>query len=80
MILLFDILGKLLIETPWHSTKSLIGKGDSAHKNMADVPPALTLALPKKSDLPNTFKPWNEVCIPIDIPFVFEQWPHYEGR
>ena len=68
MILLFDILGELLLKTPWHSTKSLIGKGDSAHKNMADVPPALTLA------------PWNEVCIPIDIPFVFEQWPHYEGR
>ena len=34
---------------------------------MADVPPALTLELPKKSDLPNTFKPWNEVHLPIDI-------------
>ena len=67
MILLFDILGKLLIETPWHSTKNLIGKGGSAHKNMADVPPALTLELPKKSDLPNTSKPWNEVHLPIDI-------------
>ncbi|CAH3184190.1 unnamed protein product, partial [Porites lobata] len=60
-------LGKLLIETPWHSTKNLIGKGGSAHKNMADVPPALTLELPKKSNLPNTFKPWNEVHLPIDI-------------
>ena len=67
MILLFDILGKLLIETPWHSTKNLIGKGGSAHKNMADVPPTLTLELPKKSDLSNTFKPWNEVRLPIDI-------------
>ena len=67
MILLFDILGKLLIETPWHSTKNLIGKGGSAHKNMADVPPALTLELPEKSDLPNTFKRWNEVHLPIDI-------------
>ena len=67
MILLFDILGKLLIERSWHSTKSLVGKGDSAHKNMADVPPSLTLELPKKSDLPNTFKPWNEVHLPIDI-------------
>ena len=34
---------------------------------MADVPPSLTLELPKKSDLPNTFKPWNEVHLPIDI-------------
>ena len=34
---------------------------------MADVPPALTLELPKKSDLPNTCKPWNEVHLPIDI-------------
>ena len=67
MILLFNILGKLLIKTRWHSTKSLIGKGDSAHKNMADVPPSLTLELPKKSDLPNTFKPWKEVHLPIDI-------------
>ena len=66
-MLLFNILGKLLIQTPWYSTKSLIGKGDSVHKNMADVPPALTLELPKKSDLPNTFKPWNEVHLPIDI-------------
>ncbi|CAH3184195.1 unnamed protein product, partial [Porites lobata] len=60
-------LGKLLIETPWHRTKNLIGKGNSAHKNMADVPPTLTLELPKKSDLSNTFKPWNEVHLPIDI-------------
>ena len=67
MILLFDILGKLLIETSWHRTKNLIGKGNSAHKNMADVPPTLTLELPKKSDLSNTFKPWNEVHLPIDI-------------
>ena len=67
MILLFDILGKLLITTPWHSTKSLIVKGDNALKNMADVPPSLTLELPKKSDLSNTFKPWNEVHLPIDI-------------
>ena len=67
MILLFDILGKLLIMTLWHSTKSLIGKGDSAYKNMADVPPSLTLELPKKSDLPNTLKPWSEVHLPIDI-------------
>ena len=67
MILLFDILGKLLIETPWYSTKNLIGKGNNAHKNMADVPPTLTLELPKKSDLSNTFKPWNEVRLPIDI-------------
>ena len=67
MILLFDILGKLLIKTPWHSTKRLIGKGDRVHKNMADVPPSLTLELPKKSDLSNTFKPWNEVHLPIDI-------------
>ncbi|XP_073255144.1 uncharacterized protein [Porites lutea] len=36
-------------------------------KNMADVPPSLTLELPKKSDLPNTLKPWNEVHLPIDI-------------
>ena len=34
---------------------------------MADVPPSLTLELPKKSDLPNTFRPWNEVHLPIDI-------------
>ena len=34
---------------------------------MADVPPTLTLELPKKSDLSNTFKPWNEVHLPIDI-------------
>ena len=34
---------------------------------MADVLPALTLELPKKSDLPNTCKPWNEVHLPIDI-------------
>ena len=34
---------------------------------MADVPPALTLELPKKSDLPNTLKPWNEIHLPIDI-------------
>ena len=34
---------------------------------MADVPPSLTLELPKKSDLPNTLNPWNEVHIPIDI-------------
>ena len=34
---------------------------------MADVPPSLTLELPKKSDLSNTFKPWNEVHLPIDI-------------
>ncbi|CAH3180201.1 unnamed protein product [Porites lobata] len=34
---------------------------------MADVPPTLTLELPKKSDLSNTFKPWNEVRLPIDI-------------
>ena len=67
MILLFDILGTLLVKTPWHSTKSLIGKGGSAHKNMADVPPALTLELPKKSDLPNTLKPWYEVHLPIDV-------------
>ena len=58
----------MLIKTPnWHSTKSLIGKGDSAHKNMADVPPSLTLELPKKSDLSNKFKPWNEVHFPVDI-------------
>ena len=56
-----------MIETPWHSTKSLIGKGDNALKNMADVPPSLTLELPKKSDLPNTLKPWSEVHLPIDI-------------
>ena len=67
MILLFDILGKLSIETTWHSTMSLIGKGDSAHKNMADVPPGLTLELPKRSDPPNILKPWNEVRLPIDI-------------
>ena len=67
MILLFEILGKLLIETPWHSTNSLKGKGDSAHKNRADFPPALTLELPMKSDLPNTFKPWDEVHLPVDI-------------
>ena len=34
---------------------------------MADVPPALTLELPKKSDLPNTLKPWDEIHLPIDI-------------
>ena len=34
---------------------------------MADVPPSLTLELPKKSDLPNTLKPWIEVHLPIDI-------------
>ena len=67
MILLFDILGKLLIETPWHSTKSLKGKEDSVHKNMAGFPPALTLELPMKSDLPSTFKPWDEVHLPVDI-------------
>ena len=67
MILLFEILGKLLIETPWHSTNSLKGKGDSAHKNTADFPPALTLERPMKSDLPNTFKPWDEVHLPVDI-------------
>ncbi|CAH3180182.1 unnamed protein product, partial [Porites lobata] len=67
VILLFDILGKLLVTTPWHSTKSLIGKGANALKNMADVPPSLTLELPKKSDLPNTLKPWSEVHLPIDI-------------
>ncbi|CAH3158747.1 unnamed protein product, partial [Porites evermanni] len=49
------------IETPRHSTKSLKGK------NMANVPPPLTLELPKKSDLPNTCKAWNEVHLPIDI-------------
>ena len=33
---------------------------------MGDVPPALTLELPKKIDLPNT-KPWSEVHLPVDI-------------
>ena len=34
---------------------------------MAEFPPSLTLELPKKCDLPDTFKPWNEVHLPIDI-------------
>ena len=43
-----------------------MGEGYSVHKHMGDVPPALTLELPKKIDLPNT-KPWSEVHLPVDI-------------
>ncbi|CAH3180179.1 unnamed protein product, partial [Porites lobata] len=34
---------------------------------MEEFPPSLTLELPKKCDLPDTLKPWNEVHLPIDI-------------
>ena len=44
-----------------------MGKGQSAHEHMGDVPPALTLELPKKGDLPDTLKSWNEVHLPVDI-------------
>ena len=43
-------------------------KGDSAHDNPAkDDVPTLSIKLPKKSDLPNTLKPWNDVQLPVDI-------------
>ena len=34
---------------------------------MGDVPPSLTLELPKMRDPPDPSKPWNEVHLPIDI-------------
>ena len=44
-------------------------KGDSAdHDQPArDDVPTLSIKLPKKSDLPNTSKPWNDVQLPVDI-------------
>ena len=43
-------------------------KGDSAHGHLAkDDVPTLSIKLPKKSDLPNTSKPWNDVQLPVDI-------------
>ena len=43
-------------------------KGDSAHDQPAkDDVPILSIKLPKKSDLPNTLKPWNDVQLPVDI-------------
>ena len=43
-------------------------KGDSAHDHLAkDDVPTLNIKLPKKSDLPNTSKPWNDVQLPVDI-------------
>ena len=43
-------------------------KGDSAHDHLAkDDVPTLSIKLPKKSDLPNTLKPWNDVQLPVDI-------------
>ena len=32
-----------------------------------DSPPALRITIPKNSDLSNTFKPWKDVQLPIDI-------------
>ena len=41
-------------------------RGDSAHDNPAkDDVPTLSIKLPKKSDLPNTLKPWNDVQLPV---------------
>ena len=43
-------------------------KGDSAHDHLAkDDVPTLNIKLQKKSDLPNTSKPWNDVQLPVDI-------------
>ena len=43
-------------------------KGDSAHDHLAkDDVPTLNIKPPKKSDLPNTSKPWNDVQLPVDI-------------
>ena len=43
-------------------------KGDSAHDHLTkDDVPTLSIKLPKKSDLPNTLKPWNDVQLPVDI-------------
>ena len=43
-------------------------KGDSAHDHLAkDDVPTLSIKLPKKSDLPNASKPWNDVQLPVDI-------------
>ena len=43
-------------------------KGDTAHDQPAkDDVPILSIKLPKKSDLPNTLKPWNDVQLPVDI-------------
>ena len=43
-------------------------KGDSAHDHPPkDDVPALSIKLPKKSDLPNTSKPWSDVQLPVDI-------------
>ena len=43
-------------------------KGDTAHDQPAkDDLPILSIKLPKKSDLPNTLKPWNDVQLPVDI-------------
>ena len=44
-------------------------KGDDlAHDPPAkDDVPTLRIKLPKKSDLPNTSKPWNDVQLPVDI-------------
>ena len=43
-------------------------KGDSAHDHPPkDDVPTLSIKLPKKSDLPNTSKPWSDVQLPVDI-------------
>ena len=43
-------------------------KEDSAHDHRArDDVPILSIKLPKKSDLPNTSRPWNDVQLPVDI-------------
>ena len=43
-------------------------KGDSAHDHLAkDDVPTLSIKLPKKGDLPNASKPWNDVQLPVDI-------------
>ena len=43
-------------------------KGDTAHDQPAkDDVPILSIKLPKKSDLPKTLKPWNDVQLPVDI-------------
>ena len=43
-------------------------KGDSAHDHLAkDDVPTLNIKPPKKSDLPNTSKPWSDVQLPVDI-------------
>ena len=46
-------------------------KGDSAQDHpVKDDVPTLSIKVPKKSDLPNTSKPWNDVPLPVDILLV----------